>query len=201
MSEPNSPSDPNPAVPPAPSFTYGAPSSAAPGAAQPAEPLAPPAYGERLPSPVGPPARGSAPTSGAPAYGTPGLPPVKRRRTWDLVLTIILLIVGVVGMGIGLAYAAIFSDPALVQQVFDEAFGQSGLGGWNGSVGQAPAVIAISHIVLYLVSLGVSILLLVTNKIAFWVPLSAGVIAAVVFWGSLFAIVFSDPSLMSGVGR
>jgi hypothetical protein len=126
---------------------------------------------------------------------------VKRRRTWDLVLTIILLIVGVVGMGIGLAYAAIFSDPALVQQVFDEAFGQSGLGGWNGSVGQAPAVIAISHIVLYLVSLGVSILLLVTNKIAFWVPLSAGVIAAVVFWGSLFAIVFSDPSLMSGVGR
>ena len=46
--------------------------------------------------------------------------------------------------------------------------------------------------------LGVSILLLVKNKIAFWVPLTAGVVAAIVFWGSLMAIVFSDPSLMSG---
>ena len=196
MSEPNSPSDPTPPVPPAPSFTYGgAASQPAPPVVSPA-PEAPPAYGERLPAPVGPPA--AAPAFGAPAYGTPGLPPVKRRRTWDLVLTIILLIVGVVGMGIGLAYAAIFSDPALVKQVFDEAYRQSGLGGWNGSVGQAPAVIAISHIVLYLVALGVSILLLVKNKVAFWVPLSAGVLAAIIFWGALFAIVFSDPSLMSG---
>lgn len=199
MSEPNSASDPTPPVPPAPSFTYGNP-VAQPG--QPAEPLAPPAYGERLPAPAGPPAPGYPPAYGVPAYGVPaGLPPVPRRRTWDLVLTIILLIVGVVGMGIGLIYAAIFADPALVKEIFDEAYGQSGLGGWNGSVGAAPAVIAISHIVLYLVALGVSILLLVKNKIAFWVPLAAGVIAAIVFWGTLIAIVLSDPGLMSGTVR
>jgi hypothetical protein len=82
--------------------------------------------------------------------------------------------------------------------VFDEAYGQSGLGGWNGSVGAAPAVIAVSHIVLYLLAAGVSIPLLIKNKIAFWVPLAAGVIAAIVFWGSLFAIVLSDPAVMTG---
>jgi hypothetical protein len=194
MSEPNSSSDPTPPVPPAPSFTYGSP--AAPPAA-PAQPLPPPAYGERLPDAPVPPAYA------APAYGTPGAGPAypaapKRRRTWDLVLTIILLIVGLFGMGIGLIYAAIFSDPALVQDVFDEAYGQSGLGGWNGSVGAAPAVIAVSHIVLYLLAAGVSIPLLIKNKIAFWVPLAAGVIAAIVFWGSLFAIVLSDPAVMTG---
>jgi hypothetical protein len=203
MSEPNSASDPTPPVPPAPSFTYGEPAVPAAPAAAPVEPLAPPQYGERLPAPAGPPAPGVAPAYagpvyGAPGYGAPGLPPVTRRRTWDLVLTIILLVVGVIGMGIGLIYAAMFSDPALVKEIFDQAYSQSGLGGWNGSVGSAPAVIAISHIVLYLVALGVSILLLVKNKIAFWVPLTAGVVAAIVFWGSLMAIVFSDPSLMSG---
>jgi len=195
MSEPSSASDPTPEVPKAPSFTYDAP--AAPPA-QP-EPLPAPQYGERLPAGATPPVYG-APVAGA--YGTPtyGVPPVTRRRTWDLVLTIILLVVGLFGMGIGLIYAAIFSDPALVQEVFDEAYGQAGLGGWNGSVGAAPAIIAVSHILLYLVALGLSILLLVRNKVAFWLPLTAGVIAAIVFWGSLMAIVFSDPSLMSGVG-
>jgi hypothetical protein len=44
----------------------------------------------------------------------------------------------------------------------------------------------------------VSILLLIKNKIAFWVPLTAGVIAAIVFWGTFMAIMFSDPTLFSG---
>lgn len=187
MSEPNSAPDPTPEVPKAPSFTYDTPAAAAPAS----DPLPPPMYGERRPD------YAAAPAYGTPGYGAP-LAPVKRRRTWDLVLTVILLVAGVIGMSIGLLYAAIFSDPALVQETFDEAYRQAGLGGWNGSVGAAPAIIAISHIVLYLVALGVSIPLLVKNKVAFWVPLTAGVIAAIVFWGSLMAIVFSDPSLMTG---
>ena len=86
----------------------------------------------------------------------------------------------------------------MVQEVFDEAYGQSGLGGWNGSVGAAPVVIGISHVLLYLAAAGVSIPLLLRNRIAFWVPLAAGVLAAIVFWGALFAIVLSDPTFMSG---
>jgi hypothetical protein len=180
MSEPTSPSDATPAVPPAPSFTYGSPE-------QPPAPAAPPV--------VQPP----APAYGVPAYGTPvyGAPVApKGRRTWDLVLTIILFVLGLFGMGIGLIYAAMFSDPALVQQIFDQAFQQQGLGPWRGSVGAAAAVIAISHIVLYLLAVGIGILLLVKRKVAFWVPLVAGVIAAIIFWASVMGVMFSDPTLM-----
>lgn len=192
MSEPNSSSDLTPDAPKTPSYTYG--ESAAAPAGPPAAPLAPPMYGERLPDPVGLPAYGS-PGDAGPGYGAA---PVKRRRIWDLVLTVALLVVGLIGMVIGLLYAAIFTNAELVQEIFDQAYRQYGFGGWNGSVGAAPAIIAISHIVLYLVALGVSVLLLFRNKVAFWVPLTAGVIAAIVFWGTVSAIVFSDPSLMTG---
>jgi hypothetical protein len=197
MSEPNSAPDQTPEVPKAPSFTYGEAAQAAqPSSPQPGSPLPPPTYGERVPDYAAAPAYGT-PGNGAPVYGA-AVPTVKRRRVWDLVLTVVLLVMGLFGMGIGLIYAAIFADPVLLQQVFDQAYGQSGLGSWNGSAGAAPAIIAISHIVLYLVALGVSILLLIKNKIAFWVPLTAGVIAAIVFWGTFMAIMFSDPTLFSG---
>lgn len=214
MSEPNSPSDPTPPVPPAPSFTYGEPAPPAPQQpvappppAQPAaaDPLPPPAYGERIPG-YQYPQTPAVPTPGAPAYGAPayaapygapGAPQPRRRRTWDVVLTIILFVLGLFGMGIGLIYAALFADPVLVKEIFDEAFRQYGLGGWNGTVGAAPAVIAVSHVVLYLVAVGVGILLLVTKRIAFWVPLVAGVVAAIIFWGALYSVVLSDPSILN----
>jgi hypothetical protein len=181
MSEPNSAPDPTPEVPKAPSFTYDTPAS------PPSAPLPPPTYGERVPD-----------YTAAPAYGQQtSLPPVKRRRTWDMVLTVILLVVGFFGMLIGLFYAWAFSDPVLL----NEAMGQGGLGGFNGTIGAGPAIIAVSHIALYLVALGVSILLLVKNKIAFWVPLSAGVIAAFIFWGALVSILLSDPDFMANMYR
>jgi hypothetical protein len=190
MSEPSSASDPTPEVPKAPSFTYGSP-AAAPAA--PADQLPPPQYGERLPAPAGPPAPGAPP-----AYGVGSLPaPAVRRRTWDVVLTVILLVLGFFGMLIGLFYAWAFSSPELI----DEAMGQGGMGGFDGTIGAGPTIIAVSHVVLYLVALGVGILLLVKNKVAFWVPLAAGVIAAIVFWASLSAILLSDPDLISNYYR
>ena len=217
MSEPNSPSDPIPPVPPAPaapaepSFTYGSPEQP-PAPTAPEAPVAPPAYGERIPGyvpPPAPPAPGyaapPAPGYGQPGYGQPGygaaygqpgygVPPVPRRRTWDVVLTIILLVAGLVGMIIGLFYAWIFSDPAL----FGEVMAQQGMPISVDTRG-AGVIIAVSHVVLYLVAAGVGILLLVKNRIAFWVPLTAGVVAALVFWGTIFAVVLSDPSVMSSV--
>ena len=61
-------------------------------------------------------------------------------------------------------------------------------------------VLVVSHVVLYLVALGVSILLLITRKIAFWVPLTAGVIAAIIFWSTLVGIMMSDPGFMNQYG-
>jgi hypothetical protein len=227
MSEPNSTSDQIPPVPPAPSFTYGSPEQpAAPATppapavpeAAPAAPEAPPAYGERIPGyvpPAAPPAPGYAappapgyaqpgypqpgygqPGYGAPAYGAAGygIPPAPRRRTWDVVLTIILFIAGLVGMIIGLFYAAILADPTL----FNDAMAQQGMPISVDTRGAA-LIIGVSHPVLYLVGVGVGILLLVKNKIAFWVPLTAGVIATLVFWITLMSVILSDPTFMNSI--
>lgn len=192
MSEPTSASDPTPEVPKAPSFTYGSPAASA---VPPAEPLPAPQYGERLPAPAGPP----SPAAGVPAY-VPGfgMPPVKPRRTWDLVLTIILLVTGLIGMIAGLVSAVTFGDPAF-EVAFQEALGQQGLSG-DLDFGPFATVVAVSHVLLYLVALGVSIPLLIANKVAFWVPLTAGVLAAFVFWGGYFVVIFSAVDLSGYTG-
>ena len=81
-----------------------------PTAAAPVAPVAPgvPAYG--------------APTYGAPAYA----PPVRKRRTWDVVLTSILLVLALFGTAAALGYAAIFSSPDLLDQTMQsQGFGGS----------------------------------------------------------------------------
>lgn len=174
------------AVPP----TYPGAASAAP---QPAYPHATqPAY------PQGAYPQGAGYAQPGPVYGQPGFggAPVAKRRTWDVVLTIILLVLGLGGMLIGVLYGIIFSSPELI----DDAFRQQGFNGFNGEVGATPLVLILSHVVLYLVAAGLSILLLIKKKIAFYVPLAAGVIAAVVFWAALFALMLSDPSFSSSAG-
>ncbi|HWH27225.1 MAG TPA: DUF6264 family protein [Pseudolysinimonas sp.] len=152
-----------------------------------------PQYGE-----IAPP--GYVPPQQPVAYGQP-LAPMhpsgRRRRVWDLVLTCVFLVIGLVGMFFGVIYGFLFSSPDLVDQVFDQALSQQGISGWNGSVGSASAVLLISHIGLYLVAVGLSIFLLVTRRIAFWVPLTVGVIAAIIFWATIFSVMLSDPDLMS----
>ena len=167
MSEPNSASDPTPPVPPAPSFSYGSEATPPPPA-----PAAPPAYGQ--------------PAYGAPVYGAPQGP---RRRTWDVVLTIILLVVGLFGAGIGVAYGLIFLTPELLGDALVQAgYGQPAIDSRGPGT-----VIIISHAVLYLIALGVGIALLLAKKIAFWVPLAAGVVAAIVFWVVAAQVFLSIP--------
>jgi len=117
----------------------------------------------------------------------------RRRKTWDLVLTIVLLVLGLFGMGIGLLYASILTDPTLL----DTIFAQQGLGEFNGTVGAAPAVITVSHVVLYLAVLGGSIPLLLSKRVAFWLPLAAGVLAAIIFWTALGGVFLSDPNFIA----
>ncbi len=134
------------------------------------------------------------PGYGQPVYGQPGFgaPVAPKRRTWDVVLTIALLVLGLGGALLGAFYGVLFSDPTLL----DEAFRQQGFNGFHGEVGAAPLILILSHVVLYLLAVGLSILLLVKRKIAFYVPLSAGVLAAIIFWGTLMALVMSDPNLL-----
>jgi hypothetical protein len=138
------------------------------------------------------------PAYGAPTYGAPAYaPPVRKRRTWDIVLTIILLVLGIFGVLASLGYAAIFASPDLLDQTMQS----QGFGGFSGSVGAAPAVLAISHIVLFLLAVGLSIPLLIRGRIVvFWIPLTAGVVAAIIFWATIFVVFLSDPGFTARYG-
>lgn len=180
-----------------------------------------PQYGEYAPagyvSPVTPPAPAPAVANpyGVPGYAAPATPsnmysaprsgtvtasvaPVARtRRTWDLVLTIILLVLGLFGAGLGLVYAAIFSSPEVLSQVMSS----QGYGTFSGTAGAAPAIIAVSHVALFVVALGLSIPLLIRGRmVVFWIPLAAGVIAAIIFWSCLITVFLSDPSFVARYG-
>ncbi|MCU1417112.1 MAG: hypothetical protein JWP32_1286 [Schumannella sp.] len=186
MSEPIQPTPPGPPSPPAP----------------PAPPV--PRYGEYAPAGYVPPQPAPGFEAAAAAqqpYGYASYPgqfvqPVagRRRKTWDLVLTVVLLVVGFFGMLLGLFYSAV------LPQILDQAYQQQNLGTFAGDTGVAGPVIASSHVVLYLVAVGGAIPLLITKRVAFWVPLGAGVIAAGIFWVALIAVMFSDPSLISSRG-
>jgi hypothetical protein len=93
-------------------------------------------------------------------------------------------------------YGIIFSSPELL----DDAFRQQGLGGFDGDPGAAPLVLVASHVILYVIAAGLSILLLVKKKIAFYVPLVAGVIAAIIFWTAIVMVMASDPDFASTYG-
>jgi hypothetical protein len=177
-------------VPPVPQ--YG---EYAPGGYVPPQPVAgPPQAAPTQPQPYGAQPYGAQPY-GAQPYGAASYPPQagpRRRKTWDLVLTIVLLSLGFFGMLIGLLYSALFADPAFM----DEMARQSGLQGFNGDVGAAPAIVSVSHVLLYLLAVGGSLPLLIKKRVAFWVPLAAGVIAAVIFWGAFTAVILSDPAFV-----
>ncbi|MEO5534259.1 MAG: DUF6264 family protein [Pseudolysinimonas sp.] len=180
MSEPTSTPDPTPAVPPAPSFTYGTP--------EPAAPVAPPlpTYGEQVP--------GYAAAGVAPVYGA--MPVVKTRRTWDLVLTIILLVVGLFGMLLGVFYGWIFLHPDLLVQTLQ----RQGYNIGSADTSSAGVALILSHVVLYLIAAGVGIFLIIRKTLAFWVPLAIGVIAAIVFWGIVLTTIVNLPGF-STIGR
>ncbi|HEX7834583.1 MAG TPA: DUF6264 family protein [Pseudolysinimonas sp.] len=155
------------------------------------EPTPPvPRYGEYAPS-------GYVAPEPVQPYGAASYPPQpmtgRRRKTWDLVLTCVLLAVGLFGMLAGVGYGALFGDPVLL----DQGFQQQGLDGFNGTVGAAPAILIISHVVLYLLALGVALPLLITRHVAFWAPLGAGVIAAIIFWATVVSVMLSDPAIVS----
>ncbi|HEU0205236.1 MAG TPA: DUF6264 family protein [Pseudolysinimonas sp.] len=205
-SDPSRPFDPPvpPTAPPAPPQAPPAP----PAAPEPPRPEVP-KYGEYAPvdetNPYGVPgypaaasepaaSAHAAPATGAPTSAAPGYaPPVRTRRTWDVVLTSIVLVLGLVGMSLGLLYAWAFSNPEILRG----ALAKQGLTG-DLKPGVAPAVIAISHIVLYLLALGLSIPLMIRGRVVvFWIPLVIGVVAAIIFWVSLGIVIASDSTLLN----
>jgi hypothetical protein len=178
----------------------------------PTTPVERPRYGEYLP--VGsPPPYQAAPGSQAPptypaypvqqqptpdAYpGTPyyqAVPAVRTRKVGDLVVTCILLALGLFGMLAGLGLSAVLGQ-SLAQEY--ARYGVSYTA--PAALPVVGTVIWVSHVVLFLAAVGGSIPLLVKRRVAFWVPLVAGVLAAIVFWGALISLVAGDTALMAAI--
>lgn len=116
-------------------------------------------------------------------------------RTADLVVTIVLLALGLLGTLI-----AVTSAPVL-PQVLEQQYALYGLDGYEPppSLPFVQWTLALSHVVLFLAALVIAVPRLRRRQVAFWAPLTAGVLAALVFWGALTALLASDQRLMEAV--
>ena len=157
---------------------YQAPGYQAPGYQVPGQPQAPVGYD----------------TSGQYYQPTPTGPPVRTRKVGDLVVTCILLVLGFFGMLVGVLGAA-----GLGHSIADAAAQRGVTYQETGAVPVVATLIWVSHVVLFLAAVGGSIPLLVKRRIAFWVPLVAGLVAALIFWGGIFGLILSDSALMQAI--
>jgi Family of unknown function (DUF6264) len=121
-------------------------------------------------------------------YPTPATP--RPRRIWDVVLTSILLAFG--------AYSVLSSLRAFSNfgSIVASAFEQRGLGAFS-SFGLASGVgfgLNVFGVVLLGIAILVSVRLLRSNRLAFWVPLSAGVLNVIIIVVGMIAVMVSDPA-------
>jgi len=152
-----------------------------------------PRYGEYAPPGHVPPVEAPQPYvaqgPGPAYYAQPGERP---RRTWDLVLSIVLLVIGVFGVLIAIVNA--FTIDTQMEQLYAQ-YGVAGEYSSGPSAAIAQAVIVVSHLVLYVLAAVLTAVLLRKRRIAFWLPLSIGALAAIIFMVTLVVLALTDPVL------
>jgi hypothetical protein len=156
-----------------------------------ADPRPRPQYGEYAPpgwvSPAAD-APKAEPVELTPPLAPPVAPPpplARRTPRWDRPLTLALLAVGLFGALIGWIVGSELtaSLPAALESYGIEP---GAMPAWLDTAGTA---LVASHLLLYLLAVGLSISLLRAGRPAFWAPLGAGVVAAIIFWSVLSAAV------------
>ena len=145
-----------------------------------------PRYGQYAPGPQPAPGPVAAPAS----VPEPAAPVEVKRRTWDVVLTTVLLLVGTWDL------VTSFAAYADLGRVLAPVFEQQGLGDFTSyELGLQLGLVAnILRIALLALAIIVSLVRIGRNRITFWVPLGAGVIAALVVLVCMFVVIFSDPA-------
>ncbi|WP_285116147.1 DUF6264 family protein [Leifsonia sp. fls2-241-R2A-40a] len=146
------------------------------GAASPG-PALPQQHQPHQPHPVAP-GRPAAPREGAP--------------TWNLTLTVLLAVFGFFGMSYSIA--TLQAIPASMQLLHST----NGLGDYTPVplVGTLVLVGSILMVAIWIVSAVIAALLLVKRRLAFWVPLVAGIVAMVVLLIFAGAVLATDPVLL-----
>lgn len=154
-----------------------------------------PKYGEYAPIP---PVTAAAPVP-APvvveAEEAPATAP--RRRTWDLILTTTLLLVGV--------YDVVVTYPQFADLAagLGTVYSQQGVGDFTSdalatSMGTA---INVSRIVILGIAIGLTLWSINRHRISFWIPLSAGVLAGLIVTVCVCVVVVTDPALAQYVAE
>jgi Family of unknown function (DUF6264) len=148
-----------------------------------------PKYGEYAPA-------GSIPIDSTPVEAAlpaaPDLPvePARRRRTWDVALTTALMLVGVIDV------VGSFARFGELSVILRDLFEQQGIGAFTSDQFAADMGIAINvgRVVLLVVGVAGGLWRLSRRRIAFWVPLAAGVLSFIVVCVCLLIVVLSDPA-------
>ena len=162
--------------------------------------------GETAPPPAGAAYPGAQPHPGRPPYpgpqppspGAPAPGPGQQARlgqpapTWNLTLTVLLGVFGFFGMSYSIA--TLQAIPASMQLLHST----NGLGEYTPApvVGTLVAVGSILMAVIWAVSAGISAWMLVKRRLAFWIPLVAGIVAMVVLLIFAGAVLATDPVLL-----
>lgn len=152
-----------------------------------------PRYGELAPEGWSWPPAGSS--GHAPAGRAPERPGGGGRRPvpgWDRPVTLLLLVVGILGMflNIGIVTSAPQSMAAL--------YASEGLGEYAmaGSVPGIMTAASIAQLAIFAATAAVSVVLVVRRRRAFYVPLLGGVVAAAANLAFMTAIVATDATLL-----
>ena len=115
------------------------------------------------------------------AAGAAGL--AKPVPAWDRAVTRILLLVGFAGALIGWMTGSTLSE-SLATALGQYGIDPSPMPEWLDAAGTA---LALSHALLYLLAVGLTIALRSRGRAAYWAPLAAGIVAAIIFWSIMTA--------------
>ncbi len=130
-----------------------------------------------------------------PVLPPPVAPAPRPRRTGDIVLTTGLLLIGVIDVVRGWGYYS--SLAATLRELYElQSFPPFTSDALANSVGFATNII---RLVILLVAIAVSLSLIARGRRAFWVPLAAGALAALVLVLLLLVVMLQDPALVEYV--
>jgi len=124
-------------------------------------------------------------------------PAVRPRRTWDIILTTALLALAVYDV-IG-GYSTFANLAPVMQSIYDQLsigqFASAALAAQWGLIAN------IARIAILLLVILVSLRLVSRRRLAFWVPVAGGALAAIVVLACFMVIVASDPAYLEFVMR
>ncbi len=158
-----------------------------------------PRYGEYAPPPLPRFGELATPEEQRASVAEHSAPPVevpseaRKPRTVDIASTCVLLFAGLIGCSLGIA--SVVGLPDYIQSEY--ALRSLGVYTPPATLGTITTAIAASHIVLFVLALAISMRLMMRRRLAFYVPLVAGILAAAIFWTLIVSLITSDQVLVT----